>query len=770
MWLTTDDKGASLTQSMVPMIQNDDQKQSRSKHKSCISKICCQNLAGMTTTTTTTDNRQRSDEISEIVLTLDPTTTSSDDGSPNLVAITGETGSGKSLLIARVAELVTGGKASTSFLDPTAAASNRPATVEMTLSLRDDKHVSMVTATLNRYDLDAQQILDSSVTTTPQLRLKRILTLTPNGQRVKSICFLNDHPVTLKVLKAVGAPLVAIVNAPAAAAALGRPASRLLMIDSGVPSSVLVWVRQLQFRYQKCKRHRQALEQELANQNLPVTMKRKHGKTTYAPDNLQDGQDDRDLELLRHWVEELNGFEARMCSLRDSLCAADGIHETESGMGELLAEMEVVEWITNEGTGGSFSSSFYRMLLDLMEEIKSLDEKISLATRARDTLSSLSSSDSAYTALNRARKLLLEATNGMEGRQSKVVSSAEQTHQLLNQVEDALLECGSFLDDEKNGLVASLQDSRRRCPVSAEKLLECITEWNTLARKHGISSYQLPSCHSSLQQELDGGIEARIQLPIALKAEKEALDALKEGCMLLTTSRSALCERLSKSITQQLPKLGMENSRFEARLHRINNPSYGPSHLGVEEVDFYLKHGVDQNAASAQEMEGKLEAVASSGEKARILLSIECLLPGSVRALCGTQRETDEQSGDDHIAPPVAVVYDEIDAHVGGRALMSVAQMLVEQAKSCQVLSITHSPSLAALASTHICVSKGQAAEDKHPFLCAVQVEGTERQKELARMASGDMASEEAELFAKALLRDASLNPMSKQNNTVISM
>ena len=115
---------------------------------------------------------------------------------------------------------------------------------------------------------------------------------------------------------------------------------------------------------------------------------------------------------------------------------------------------------------------------------------------------------------------------------------------------------------------------------------------------------------------------------------------------------------------------------------------------------------------------------------------------GAAGALCG---------GDEaRQIPPVAVIYDEIDAHLGGRAAVAMAKMLSEQ--SGQIISITHSPSVAAAAKTHLVVQKS-AIDDKH----AVQVTRADfekRRKELARMASGDLASSEAERFADALLRN----------------
>jgi DNA repair ATPase RecN len=706
-----------------------------------------------------------------------------DDNRNSLIAITGETGSGKSLLVSKAIDLATGGKAGLSLLEQSTSSSNnqqpqqqgyKPAIVEIILDLYGPSHIDMVTKTLERYGYDSKTIMQTNIGNGTDhqhatIKLKRVLSIAKNGQRIKSICYINDESVTLKTLKAVGTPLLAIVNAPVAAAALGRPASRLAMIDAGVPSSVLTYVRHLQATYRKRKKYREELEAEISSQALSALYSNDDGSTNRA---------DRGLELLGHWVKELDGFEGRMLALRDTLCSiafdTDIDDNDDSEIGSLLSQLEGMDWMANSkdneigargGSSNTFSSAFYIILLDLLDQIKSLDAKIVAATQARDTLTSLSAKDSAYTALDRTRKLLLDATKGIGNGKGKVASSAEKTHQLLNQVEDALLECGALLDDDEKGLLATLDDTRQKCTLSADELLEYITEWNTLARKHGISPYQLPSCHDSLKNELDGGIEAKIMLPKAKEAEKKALEELKAGCQILTKSRKAICHRISEATTQRLPLLGMSNSIFEARLRTIEIPSYGSSHLGVDEVDFYLLHNnknlshstdLGGTSTSKQGSGGRLENIASSGEKARIILAIECQIPGSIRALCGTLIEAGAGVDTEFSALPVAVIYDEIDAHVGGRASVSVAQMLVDQSRSCQVISITHSPSLAALANTHICVSRvSSALEDSRVLLQASQVRDADRRKELARMASGDMASEEAELFADALLRDA---------------
>jgi DNA repair ATPase RecN len=228
----------------------------------------------------------------------------------------------------------------------------------------------------------------------------------------------------------------------------------------------------------------------------------------------------------------------------------------------------------------------------------------------------------------------------------------------------------------------------------------------------------------------------------------------------------------------------MEGSTFLAALHDgtrkcTDISTYAANaRLGVDSVDFLLLHGTSaeeshQTAATAKgefartnDKGGKVDTMASSGEKARILLAIECELPGSIGAanLALSWNETEIDLAVHQTVPPVAVIYDEIDAHVGGRAAVAMANMLADQASETatngmikgQVVSITHCSSVAAIADMHILVQRQGL---QHGIEGKVQVttsslDGAVRRKELARMASGDLAADEAETFADALLRD----------------
>ena len=442
---------------------------------------------------------------------------------------------------------------------------------------------------------------------------------------------------------------------------------------------------------------------------------------------------------------------------------------------------------------------FYTHLLDFREALKELDSQLDHVKSAHDTLVSLSTESSIAIALETVRNHLYDvvsstSNNNIRGNQEiegedssnsdPIVTAAERTHELLNELESVLYRCADSIDGQTkpNGLLNHLERMRETTTISTEDIDLIIADWNALARKHRISPYNLPACHESLRKELEGDTAARDQLPQALDEEKEALKNFEEACQILTNERKAVAERLSVGVSKVMPQLGMEGSQLSIQLNpnarECTSPSaYAGDILGVDSVDFLLSNqnnkrnnisgedeghdGVNTDLEDTQGI-GKLEQVASSGEKARILLAIETELPGSVGAACGNKIPTSSplSSSINNSSNLIAVLYDEIDAHVGGRAAVAVARLLSRQSqKGGQVVSITHSASVAAIANQHIVISKSPLSrmEMNKMQVRAESVEGVARRQELARMASGDLASAEGELFAEALLRDGVL-------------
>jgi DNA repair ATPase RecN len=741
---------------------------------------------------------------------------------PNLVAVTGETGTGKSLLVARVVELLTGSKAAASFVTPcTVAATNGDsdgqkslgdptASVEMELLLRGP-HLKTVSVALERIGIDPG-VLFFGITTVGsttqklgKLILKRKLVLqqqqqyssTPTSStsgtttkaRLKSVCEINGVAVTLKAMAELASPLFAIVDATTAAGALAKGDSRMAVIDTSVSISTLTAVIQTKTRYRQCRQTRENLQNELASRTLP------QGFSSVSSDSSE-----KDLELLSHWIDELDAFEARVARFCKALGSRDDSSGNASSLETLVKDIMSTEWMDNASTskGHGFSSSLYMKLDDLREALKILDDQLVAARKSSDALALLSSPESAITAVERARDLLFDATQGETASDERLSAAAERSHELLNAAELALQKCARFLEDDEQGLIRTLEATRSTVAVSVEDFDDVLLDWNTLSRKHGISSYTLPSCHKALQSERDGNAEARTLLPKAMAAEKVALADFQHACLKLTEERRCIAKTLSASVTERLPFLGMGQSVF--RVNLVDNAractdfsayATGSTTLGVDGVEFLLLHGDDTSTDSTGSRRGgAVHQVGSAGEKARILLAIECALPGSVGASCGSggggsaavlsesssesstnmKSDHDENETANYVskAPlPIAVLYDEIDAHVGGRAAVSLASMLVDQSLSCQVVAITHSPSVAAVADLHIVIHKAATAETttasdgmkttsrlSSNWVRVAVVDGADRRTELARMASGDLAVNEAEIFADALIRD----------------
>lgn len=658
----------------------------------------------------------------------------------NFVAVTGETASGKSLLVARVVELLTGGKAASSFLAP----GHTSAKVEIELSLRDP-YLAAAELVFKQLDLDASSLIptiDHEVNRTGRLFLSRTLQSQPpnllsptlnntNGKsKLKSICLVNDQLISLKALAALASPLLTVVDAPTAASALSKASTRTAVLDTAVPTQYISRVSGARKNYRECRRLRQKLENELSSRLLP----RSYSVTSLNKD---------DTELLSHWVDELDAFERRIEKFCQTIAANTGNGDTEDSMSNIKRRFSNTSWRSNDSTGSTFVSAMFTLLSDLRDALQSLDDQIVSTRNAAEILGSLALPNSVATAIERARKLIFASSIGKD---PTLESAAEKSHELLNEVESALNSCTKFLEDNENGMLSILEGTRGEWLVSVEAIEEIFFEWKSLARKHGVSPVSLPSCHMALVGERDGNVETREVLPKAKADEIVALAVLKEASSTLTFERRKAAKSLADAVTRQMPSLGMVDTHFCVNI--TNHGEYTGDN--IETAEFILVRTSDTNRKGAL-----VNDVASSGEKARILLAIECALPGAIGVACSNNAIDDSLWGE---LPPIAVVYDEIDAHVGGRAAVSMANLLIDQSRCSQVIAITHSPSVAAAADMHVVIQKGTTSATSMgqvtiPVTANV-VNERDRLLELARMASGDLAAKEAEAFAGALIRD----------------
>lgn len=254
-------------------------------------------------------------------------------------------------------------------------------------------------------------------------------------------------------------------------------------------------------------------------------------------------------------------------------------------------------------------------------------------------------------------------------------------------------------------------------PAEAATLEERVNLLESLKRKYGPSLGDVLSRREAAAARLDT-IENRGEkietLERELAAQRILLDA--EGKSLSTLRRKA-APKLAKEISSQLKDLGFKQSSFEAPLKSLAEPAA----QGFESIEF-------QFGPNPGEPLLPLRQIASSGEISRVMLAIKSALA-------------------DQDATPL-MVFDEIDANVGGEVARAVGLKMAALGTRHQVVAITHFPQVAAIATYHFVVEKEVSAGRTRSRLYPVN--GESRIQELVRMLGG--GGEQARAMAASLL------------------
>lgn len=199
---------------------------------------------------------------------------------------------------------------------------------------------------------------------------------------------------------------------------------------------------------------------------------------------------------------------------------------------------------------------------------------------------------------------------------------------------------------------------------------------------------------------------------------------LKRAALALSKSRVDVAQKLSEEITNELALLAMPNAKLVVEV--LENDAGQPKNYltsGLNEVSFLFSSHRD----------GKLLPIAKSasgGELSRVMLAIEVVLAKN--------------------SPVGTYIFDEVDAGVGGKAAVEVGKRLALLAKNSQVIVVTHLAQVASWADNHLVVTKSENGSVTQSNI--IEVTGTERRKEIARLLSGQDESISAQEHAGELL------------------
>jgi DNA repair protein RecN (Recombination protein N) len=259
-----------------------------------------------------------------------------------------------------------------------------------------------------------------------------------------------------------------------------------------------------------------------------------------------------------------------------------------------------------------------------------------------------------------------------------------------------------------NDLSAEISDYRDRLdldPARLQELEERLNLIHTLKRKYGSSLAEVIAFGNEARRKLQQ-LESRDAEVARINAElQKAEAALLKAARELSAARAKAIPKLAKAVTAQLTDLGFKQSQFGVTLKQVAEP--GPT--GMDEADF-------QFAPNPGEPAKALKAIASSGEIARVMLAIKTVL-----------------AAEDEI--PV-LIFDEVDANVGGETAAAVGAKMRQIGAQRQVLCITHLPPVAAAAETHFVVSKDMVEGRTISRIEALNKAG--RVTEITRMLGGD--------------------------------
>lgn len=306
---------------------------------------------------------------------------------------------------------------------------------------------------------------------------------------------------------------------------------------------------------------------------------------------------------------------------------------------------------------------------------------------------------------------LLAAAERELSRLSRYTDAFSQLHErvadLMYQVQDAAEE----IRDARDDLSYSADELER-----IESRLDVI---HRLRRKYGATCADILEYLEQAKAELDEIEFADDHLERlkgkCLEAEKIAWDAAHS----LRWSREQAAENLSERILTELTQLDMPKVQFACNFTETEL-----SANGADAVAFYM-------SANAGEALKPLSKVASGGELARIMLAMKNVLA-----------EKDSIN---------TLIFDEVDTGVSGRAAQKVAEKLRSVARNKQVLCVTHLPQLAALADTHLLISKEERQGRTYTTVMPLDIEG--RKRELARIIGGANITEITLQSAEEMLR-----------------
>lgn len=316
--------------------------------------------------------------------------------------------------------------------------------------------------------------------------------------------------------------------------------------------------------------------------------------------------------------------------------------------------------------------------------------------------------------------------DGLEGKLSSAVRRLARASASFNTEPNPLAEAIDRIDRALSGIIdarAAVDDAVERLGLDEQDLEqteERLFAIRSAARKHGISADKLPEFYHKAADALAALDESSAEFGALEKTASASRRRYFDLARKLADARRRAAGKLDEAVARELEPLKLGKAAFATAIETDEDKA-GPA--GIDAVEFMV-------ATNPGAPMGPLKTIASGGELSRFVLAMKA-------ALAAKENRT-------------VIIFDEVDAGVGGAVADAVGERLARLAIDAQVLVVTHSPQVAARAATHWRVEKSQSKTDTRTRVIVLKDE--ERVEEIARMLSGAVVTDEARAAARRLL------------------
>ncbi len=348
-------------------------------------------------------------------------------------------------------------------------------------------------------------------------------------------------------------------------------------------------------------------------------------------------------------------------------------------------------------------------------EENQLAEKRALLMNADDMLRAMQDATAAIgpdsageTAITTALKALERAAPKSGGQLDAAIAGLDRALSELTEAQNQLDDVGTSIDADGSQLEAT------------EERLFALRD---LARKHRVEVDDLPRIHQELAHSLAQLDQGADTISSCRAAADAAQKAYATEAAAISAARQAAAKKLDQAVAVELPPLKMERAGFATSVLPLPVERWGAD--GSDAVTFE----VATNPGSAP---GPLNKIASGGELSRFLLALKVVLASA------------------HPVP--TLVFDEVDAGVGGAVAAAVGERLALLGQDVQILVVTHSPQVAARGAHHLRVAK--AINAGNMVTDVARLSAPERREEVARMLAGSNVTDAARAAADQLLEN----------------